>query len=125
MGYESKFIVGDKSSQVYDGKTWVQVYATFDVSKMGYDSKSMKVVSDTPLPADERFFFYADDGNTMITEDRYDEPLKSIDYNELLLALRQDEKADPYRRFGPFIAFLETIISEHKFSNLIVLHYGH
>lgn len=120
MGYESRFYVVDKSSfQIGNQLYYANIIAMFDMSKMGYDSKTLTLVGVSP---DANCYVYADDGNTQIVKDRYDKKLTDVDFGALIKCLKSDD--DGSRRIKPFLAFLEGIDTS-QWDGLRVLHFGY
>ena len=124
MGYEVRVYVGrvQHSSNETSGR-WFQLWAMFELCKPGYDSEIYKLCSD-PAIGNERVFFYADDGNTEITVDRYGKRLKAIPFDIVLKALETDQGNDSYRRFKVAVDLLRSI-KEHAGEQLSVVLYGH
>jgi len=121
-GYESRFYVVEKSSFIKPepgNMVFSSIIACFSMSKMGYRSKTMKLV-EISLPTN--CYIYADDGNTQIIKDRYDDKLKDVDMGALIKCLKADD--DGYRRIKPFIAFLESL-DLSKWDQIKILHFGY
>lgn len=96
MGYEVKIIVAGALSSYSESPKWLNVIAQIDMCKPGYESNLYRLCKNrvgTPV------FFYAEDGNTEITEDHYGEPLVAIPIHEVLQAVETDRANDPYWRF--------------------------
>jgi hypothetical protein len=120
MGYESRFYVIEKSTLKPDnGKVFSSIIAMFDMCKLGYESSTMKLVQKAK---ETDCYIYADDGNTKILKDKYDEFLKEIPVDDLIVALKKDD--DGYRRIKPFVAFLKSLDAT-KWRELKVLHFGY
>lgn len=124
MGYESKLYVVEKSSlspDKYTKKCYAGIIAMFDVCKFCALSDKFRNAKETDC------YFYADDGNTQILEDRCGKPLTELPLNsviEILENLNDSEKE--YRRFAPFLAMLKSFQAESKsWNDLAVLHYGY
>ena len=122
MGYESKLYVVDKMEYaIPEFKPWGQVICMIDICKYPVVSDFMREHPDTDC------YIYADDGNTEIIEDRYGEPLKECDVEELFEFVNTlVENGETYRRVFPLHAMLKSFV-EHKneWQNLKVLHFGH
>ena len=73
MGYESRLYVINKSTLTEDinGKKmyWAEVVATFNLCVAG------TVIEMCEYPETDAYFY---DGNTLVTEDKYGEPLKEV-----------------------------------------------
>ena len=124
MGYESKLYVVQKRTMVNEeGKTYAQVIAMFDMGK--YYSLS-NVLRNKP---ETNCYFYADDGNTQITEDRYGKPLTESDIKTVIDILEKDiAKGENYRRILPLLSTLKAFekqIQEGLWDDIVVLHYGY
>jgi len=68
-------------------------------------------------------FFYADDGDTQVIEDKYSDRMKAIPANKVLEILKKNNP-DNYHRYNMAIAFLEETM-RGVFTNLVVVCYGH
>ena len=92
----------------------------FDLCKVGDFSYQL----DKKYP-DTDCYFYDTDGNTIITEDRYGDPLKEIPIEDAIERIEESMKGSPdYRRWAPCLALLKGF-NTAEWSNLVVLHYGH
>lgn len=122
MGYESKIYIGEKSSiKDNDGMTYVQVIAMFDMCKMGnlinvFDRKT-------------NCYFYADDGNTKVLEDKYGDALTEAEIEDFIYVLEEAiDSGENYRRIFPLLSTLQTIHEQQKdgrWKNIVLLHYGY
>jgi hypothetical protein len=122
MGYETKLIIGKATNQTYNNQTWFHDMATIDLSKCGYASHICQLDhKNTDLS--KIWYFYAEDGNTQITTDRYGAHFKPVPIGVVLDALKQDEENSRYRRYQWAIALLEAMIDDKE--GLSVLLYGH
>ena len=124
MGYESRLYVVQKRTWVNEEeKTYAQVIAMFNMGK--YYSLS-DVLRNKP---ETNCYFYADDGNTQITEDRYGKPLTESDIETVIDILEKDvAKGECYRRILPLLSTLKMLEKQRKeniWDNIVVLHYGH
>ena len=124
MGYESKLYVVEKAS--YDspsdkGMRYCMVIAMFDLCKYYPLSQA---ISDYPTTD---CYFYADDGDTKVLEDKYGDPLKEIPIEDVIEILEEDlYKGVNYRRIYPVLAALKSLKEhEEQWMNLAVLHYGY
>jgi hypothetical protein len=124
MGYETKLYFVEKSAHplnIDDGVAYCNVIATIDLSKAGEGALARLVRNSRPK--EPAVYVFADDGNTHITRDRYDECLSVMDPADVLAAIKKDNAHEPYRRFAAAIALLEALIP--AFEDLKVLGYGH
>ena len=123
MGYESKLYVVEKSNGmlINEEMRYCHVIAMFDLCKF-YPLSMLR--NEYPTT---KCYFYADDGNTEVMEDRYGEPLKEIPIEDVIEILEGElEEGSNYRRIYPTLAALK-ILNEHKhqWNELTVLHYGY
>jgi len=72
-------------------------------------------------------FIYADDGDTIILEDRYGKPLKEASVQEVVNCLENLPKKDAdYRRVKPLLALMKAFAENMtEWESLAVLCYGH
>ena len=124
MGYESKLYVVEKS--MYDfsrdnGMKYCEVIAMFDLCKFYPLSMHIKNYPKTEC------YFYADDGNTRVLEDRYGESLREIPIEDVIAILEEDlASGSDYRRIYPALALLKELENKkHQWNELVVLHYGY
>lgn len=122
MGYESKIYIGEKSSiKDNDGMTYVQVIAMFDMCKMG----NLINVFDRKTDC----YFYADDGNTKVLEDKYGDALTEADIEDFIYVLEEAvDSGENYRRIFPLLSTLQTIYKQRKdggWNDIVLLHYGY
>lgn len=122
MGYESRFYVVEKSIIETDDLSmkYATKIAMFDMCKVpdivGMIKKSYK-------PTD--VYIYADDGNTKIIKDAYEEPLIEIPIEDMISIMRKAiDKDGDYRRLRPFLHLLLGF-DLTQWNNLVVLHYGY
>lgn len=120
-----------KGNIAYTGRTehWFQVMATLDLCKLGGQMDALrKLISESHKTGKEQanryfYYYYADDGNTRIEEDRYGDKLWPVPVKEVLEAMKQSEDAKTYRRLIWAIALLESMAEDRE--GLEVLFYGH
>ena len=122
MGYESKIYIGEKSGiKDNDGMTYVQVIAMFDMCKMG----NLINVFDRKTDC----YFYADDGNTKVLEDKYGDALTEAEIEDFIYVLEEAvDSGENYRRIFPLLSTLQTIYEQQKdgrWKNIVLLHYGY
>lgn len=122
MGYESKIYIGEKSSiKDNNGMTYVQVVAMFDMCKMG----NLINVFDRKTDC----YFYADDGNTKVLEDKYGDALTEAEIEDFIYVLEEAvDSGENYRRIFPLLSTLQTIYEQQKdgrWKNIVLLHYGY
>lgn len=134
MGYELELRIVDVSRQEdEDGTRWGDEIARMDLSKLGY-TDLIGALHDKYKPEKPNVFVYADDGDTKITHDRYDEPMSVMDPRMVRDALVEDQKSliedggwgpRGYVMYDAAIAFLDTLLSHDCYRDLKVLGYGH
>ena len=122
MGYESKIYIGEKSSiKDNDGMTYVEIIAMFDMCKMG----NLINVFDRKTDC----YFYADDGNTKVLEDKYGDALTEAEIEDFIYVLEEAvDSGENYRRIFPLLSTLQTIYEQQKdgrWKNIVLLHYGY
>ena len=124
MGYESKLYVVEKS--MYDfssdnGMKYCEVIAMFDLCKFYPLSRHIK-----KYPATE-CYFYADDGDTRVLEDKYGDPLREIPIEDVITILEEDLiNGSDYRRISPLLVMLKDFQNHSdRWNELVVLHYGY
>jgi len=143
MGYETKIIIGrvgmsnkelehDPAKPYADGRMehYFSVYAMLDLCKLGYQDDALNRLQ-TKSHAQARakiktdvHYFYGEDGNLAIKEDRYSDGLWPMPIKEVLAAMKKSLiKNDPYRRLVWAIALLEAMQDDGE--DLRVLFYGH
>ena len=84
MGYESRvYIVEKRHIHERDGRIYSQVIAMFDMGKFYELSGPLRNKPET------KCYFYADDGDTRITEDRYGKPLNEASVAETIAILEK------------------------------------
>ena len=124
MGYETKVYIVEKTNlfcSEENGMKYARVLAMFDVSKFYELSDWFRNKPDT------KHYFYADDGDTQIIEDRYGDTLKEASVKEVIDKLeRIVENGEDYRRIFPLLAALKAFEEQsNHWGNIAVLHYGY
>jgi hypothetical protein len=122
MGYETKIVIVDKSNHMFsfENKFWGEKIAEFNLCKMAgeYMKKLDKFrISDC--------YYYADDGDTRIEKDKYNEPLKEITLSALIKILEKEDQS--YWRIPIIIKMLKGFIEQEESSYrcLRALHFGY
>jgi bisphosphoglycerate-independent phosphoglycerate mutase (AlkP superfamily) len=118
MGYESKLYVVEKTGMMENNnKTFAKVIATFDLCKFGNFKEVFKTETDC--------YIYADDGNTQIVKDCYNEALTEASLSDVIAYLEKYQaEQEPYRRVAPVLGLLKGF-DMSEWNNIVVLHYGH
>lgn len=126
MGYESRLFVVEKHTDLpilNDGfpRTvfWGEVIAVFNLCSLcGDSSAKFRKYPNTNA------YIYAADGDTLITEDLYGDPLTEIPVPDAIRILEEAAALDDYRRSAPCIQLLKGFDLK-QWHNLVVLHYGY
>lgn len=126
MGYESKIYIVKKHPRLYtdEDKCYAEVIAMFDLKKC---SPINEFIAER-LPETD-CYIYADDGDTRILEDLYDEPLKEISVDEMIRMI--DNVSSHYILFSGYTtmqmlkAALDEMIKQDDVYDKVCLHYGH
>lgn len=122
MGYESKLYVVEKASKFPNEEMrYCQVIVMLDLCKF-YPISSVR----HHYPTTE-CYFYADDGDTKVLEDRYGDPLREMPIEDVIRILEDAlNNGDNYRRIYPALAGLKALEQQkHQWRELVVLHYGY
>lgn len=123
MGYESRLYVVEKSMLTpdKDGKRYANVIAMFDMCKFYELSDILREQKETDC------YIFADDGNTEILEDRYDQKLTEASIPFVISILEKILKSgEGYRRIYPLLNALKAFNEQKdKWGELAVLHYGY
>lgn len=133
MGYESKIYIikGSMLDTVYaeDGrKAYAEIIATVDMSKQ---PSLHKFFEDNGK--ESTHYIYAEDGNTVIENDRYDKPLLEVPVREVLAFMYNQASQNllnnrqSYRRDKLLISILESLVNSGQWEVdcIYCLHYGH
>ena len=129
MGYESRIYIVRKSNQ-YDpdiGKVWAEVLMAFNLGKV---TSELEDWYKKQQPTD--CFIYKDDGNTVVLEDEYGNPLREMDLIDCYNAI--SDEID--RRIGQgvdhdieraLIEALNSLMDRYALrdSRVVCLHYGY
>ena len=124
MGYESRIYIVDKGNiKNTEGLRWASVIATFEMGKYPELADLFKKSKKTDC------YIYADDGNTEIIKDRYDEFLTEANIDDVIAVLENGVYTEtPYRRTLPLLVTLESIkcqIETGYWTDIGILHYGY
>jgi len=125
MGYETKLIIGKKSETRYGSEpsNYFSVYAEVNLCKCGKCNlldREYGFSNGKPL-----VYWYADDGNTRMTKDRYDSMPIPIPIEDVIKALKKDIKEGSYRRFHWALSLLLTMRETNEGEELSVLFFGY
>jgi len=119
MGYESKLYVVEKANRyMNEDMRYCQVIAMFDLCKFYPLSCNISHYPKTEC------YFYADDGNTKVLEDKYGEPLKEIPIEDVIDILEENlYNGSDYRRIYPILSMLKEFErKKNQWGELAVLH---
>lgn len=122
MGYESKLYVVEKGNKFPNEEMrYCQIIAMLNLCKF-YPISSIR----SNYPTTD-CYFYADDENTKVLEDRYGDPLIEMPIEDVIDILEDElENGDDYRRIYPALAVLKALeYQKHQWRELVVLHYGY
>ena len=121
MGYESKIYIVNKSNSRIgnDTKLYAQVVVMFDLCKMGCSNGFHKL-----FDKETDCYFYADNGDTQVLEDRYGDTIKECNIEDLKEWLKEQVKKSDYRRIKPFYNLVKSF-NKKDWQNLAILHYGY
>lgn len=124
MGYESKLYIVEKSTvKNNDGMAYARVIAMFDMCKFSVLSHMLR---DEPKAT---CYFYADDGDTEVLEDKYGCPLTETTVRNVINVLETTvANGEDYRRIFPLLSTLKVIDEQQKngrWGEIVVLHYGY
>lgn len=125
MGYESKVYIVQESTSGYvdhDGLVWGDVVAMFDLCRMGWESYYGKTFSQL-FDQERTCYFYSDDGNTQIVDDKYGDPIQKADKKEVIKWLRKFCKENEWYRAKLLLSCLETL--EKSGEAYSVYHFGY
>lgn len=119
MGYESRLYVVNKHEKFSsEYRCWGEVIAMFNLCKAYGVSDKMRKYPETDC------YIFADDGNTEIVEDKYDDVMKEIPIDDAIKIIEEVSMNDNYRRYAPCLALLKSF-DKSQWENLVVLHYGY
>jgi len=120
-----------KGNTLYTGRTehWFQIMAMVDLCKLGYQDDALnRLIHQSHKTAKDAiktnvYYFYGEDGNTQVKEDRYGDGMWPVPVKDVLEAMKSVEDAQTYRRLVWAIALLEAMAKDP--ANLQVLFYGY
>lgn len=116
MGYESRLYIVKASKEI----NYAEVIAMFNCR--GMPGNGWRSMFDKPFERE----LYADDGNTLITEDKYGEKLKYADFLTVIDWLEKAVEKDDYRRLRPLLSLLKGFdLSQWTDGEMQIVHYGY
>lgn len=118
MGYESKLYVVEKKGNLFEEKKqYAEVIAVYNMSKFDAFGGIFQNEADC--------YFYADDGDTEVTTDKYGDTIKEAPINEVIEYLEKyKSENEHYRRVEPLLNMLKGF-NITEWNNLSVMHYGY
>lgn len=120
--YESRIYIINRNEYEHNGRKFIYAdeIAVFNMCGMRQGFTDI-------FTEEKDFNIYADDGNTVIDEDKYGERLRMTDIKNLVEWLRKEIKKDDYRRLKPLYAFLLKLAAEDWGidGRLVAVHYGY
>jgi len=134
MGYETRLHIGMANDYGSGDKYGWHEIATIDLCKVACDEmgeliERIRSVS-KPGKIEEEYkggfkFVEMYRGDVAITEDSYGDALVAVPAEAVLYAMKHDNSKEPYRRFPPAIALLESIIENFNRDEIYCILYGH
>jgi len=119
MGYESRLYVVNKWKNIpssNENYIYAEILAMLNMSKCGIHRQDFRT-TDCAI--------YADDGNTLITEDCYGDTLGELTIPEAIKLIEKHQEMCPaHRRWKPCLDLLMSF-DETDWDQLVVLHYGY
>lgn len=131
MGYETKLVLGYPYRSIDEelGAILLCKVAEVNLSKVSTSSATGRLLAHLRAVATQRYAYYADDGNTVITEDRYGDRLSAVPLLELLKAIDRDQEVQgAYRRFTLARGLLDAAAvheNDWRYSGLVCIQYGY
>lgn len=136
MGYETRLHIGTTNDYGSGDKCGWHEIATIDLCKVACDemgelinrvrnaSKSEEI--EEQYKGGFKFVeMYQLGSDDPITEDLYGDALVAVPAQAVLYAMKHDNSKDPYRRFPPAIALLESIVENFDKDEIYCILYGH
>lgn len=119
MGYESKIVIVRKGHLTRDdGMRYASKLAEFTLGKVYGISDKIRTMPKTDC------YYYADDGDTQITADRYGEALAEITVTDLIKIIQDDMLDSDYYLYPILLATLKEF-KRFGDSRIVCLHYGY
>lgn len=116
MGYKSRIYVVQPTTSTYYNKEVTQTYcielAKFNLGKVVYSSKFTDIFT-----KESDYFLYADDGNTILLEDKYDKPLRQCSIADFMNFNTDNIYINSVKQYLEYFT--------KKYNNLVILHYGY
>lgn len=122
MSYNTKIIIVRKTSSINGTEElyFAEKIAEFSLCRMNYEGPYMKIL---PMMRATNCYYFMDDGNTKVIEDKYGDFIREINLAPLIKILKKEDHS--YRHIPAIIGMLESIALHMKDHNLIALHFGH
>ena len=119
MGYETKLIIGSTHRQL-DGDIYLRPCMVIDLCK----TDSNEILELANAVGDGKIYYYADDGNTQIREDRYGVKFTVHDIDTIIDIISRLKVDSEYRRFEWAFSSL-TSIRDNNGEGMKVILFGH
>lgn len=120
MGYEVKLFAVESVNEESDG--YSSVVAEIDLCKIGDGHLYALMLANTPKKP--RAYVYGLDGNRRFKKDRYGAAMPIMKVADVIKAIEQDNKKEPYRRFEMALAMLK-VFKDSFGDRARVLAFGH
>lgn len=128
MGYESKVIIVDRNP--FEGWTYGDEIARFDLSKMGYERVNGFMFREIFKNEIDFDLFYTgvhgEEDNVRNREDMYGDTCCWAEVEDVIEWLENSETGKEYRRAKLLLDFLK-VLEEHEdeWEQLVVVHFGY
>lgn len=121
MGYESRVIIARKSSI---SPKWAETIAEFNLCKV--DGEFLNLF-DKEYKGEFYDFYDLYEGNTLIKEDRYGNPLKYTTFNKVYKWLLDNVRNANYRRYDLLLGAMNAVRTgwTGEINEFILIHYGY
>jgi len=100
--------------------SYSSIIAMVDLCKPGYDAKISKLISSSPVSSS-----YIHYENSLCYFDRYGDEMREAEVKDVVSALKEDIKEEPYRRFVTALGLLKTITPKAYGTTVKVLFFGY
>jgi hypothetical protein len=138
MSYEIRLFIAEKlggsplpSQCKHTGDNeaeYCRIIAKVDLSAPGHDTNIYQIHRNNSKNPAERAYCYAEDGNTVILRDRYNEALSVMSINEAIKALTADCRHNKYWRLKMARDMLKAFLAkvpETLLPNIRIVGYGY
>jgi hypothetical protein len=136
MGYETRLHIGTTNDYGSGDKCGWHEIATIDLCKVAYEEMGELINrvrnAGRAEEIEEKYKggfkfveMYQLGSDEPITEDQYGDALVAVPAAAVLYAMKHDNSKEPYRRFPPAIALLESIVENFDKDEIYCILYGH